>query len=80
MSVREGGSGGVAGVEPVAFSWHDMASTASTLIVSCCFDKGRQKGMLQEGGSWQGEAGGLPLALLLVHSDKLSTASECKSP
>jgi hypothetical protein len=60
VSVREGGSGGVAGVEPVAFSWHDMASTASTLIVSCCFDKGRQKGMLQEHGRriWARRSGG----------------------
>ena len=50
LSVREGGSGGAGCVEPAAFSWNDMASTASTSIVSCCFDKGRQGGVLQELG------------------------------
>jgi len=48
--VREGGSGGAGDVEPAAFSWNDMASTASTSIVRCCFDKGRQAGVLQEFG------------------------------
>ena len=49
VSVREGGSGGAGGVEPAVFSWNDMASTASTSIVSCCFDNGKQGRML--GGS-----------------------------